>query len=93
MLLQLTDGHSDIALTFRPERCDNGSVNGNEFIRRARRHARKTKQEFRLDSRQGKGSHQTIRIGTRRTLVQHGEISAGILASMLKDLSINRGEF
>ena len=40
----------------------------------------------------GRGSHGEVRIGSYRTTVPHGEISMGTLASMLKDLHIDRGE-
>ena len=69
------------------------SMNGREFIRRARRYARRTEQDFRLDTRRGKGSHALLRLDSRRTTVPQGEIGRGLLASMLKDLSIDRGEF
>ena len=77
----------------RPERCDNALMNGREFIRRASRYARRNRLEFHLDTRHGKGSHQTIYLGDRYTRVQYGEISLGTLSAMLKDLDIDRREF
>ena len=74
----------------RPERCDNVPMNGREFIRRAGRYARRNGLEFHLDTRQGKGSHQTVHVGGRHTRVQHGEIAPRTLASMFRDLSIDR---
>ena len=71
----------------------NGVVNGREFIRRARRYARKNGLEFRLYTDRGKGSHQKLVIGDRNTVVQYGEISRGILTAMLRQLNINREEF
>ena len=68
-------------------------MNGREFVRRARRYARKTRQEFYFDERHGKGSHGTLTVGSRCTIVKHGEISKGMVTSMLKQLGINRQEF
>ncbi len=71
----------------------NGPVNGREFVRRARRYARKNGLEFSFDPTQGKGSHGEVRIGELWTTVQHGEIPRGTLFNMLKDLNISRREF
>ena len=68
-------------------------MKGREFVRRARRYARKTGEEFRFDQRRGKGSHGTLYLGNRHTMVKHGEISKGVLATMLKHLCIDRKEF
>ena len=64
-----------------------------EFIRRARDYARKTGQSFRFDPTHGKGSHGRVYVGARFTTVQRGELTRGILAAMLRQLSINRREF
>ena len=68
-------------------------MNGREFIRRARRYARRTKRDFYLDTHKGKGSHATLYMDSLRTTVQHGEISKGVLMSMFKDLDIDRERF
>ena len=68
-------------------------MNGREFVRRAGRYARSNGLTFRFEPRHGKGSHGSLYIGDHRTTVQHGEIPRGTLASMLKDLNINRREF
>ena len=68
-------------------------MNGREFIRRARRYARRTGRDFRLDKRRGKGSHVSLYMGDRDTIVKHGEIHKGALYSMLKDLDIDRERF
>ena len=68
-------------------------MNGREFVRRARRYARRNGLEFSFDPSRGKGSHGEVRIGHRHTMVQHGEIKPGTFAEMLKDLRINRREF
>ena len=68
-------------------------MNGREFVRRARRYARKNGLDFHFDPARGKGSHGTVYVGHLMTAVQHGEIPIGTLSSMLKDLNINRREF
>ncbi len=68
-------------------------MNGTEFLRRARRYARRTRQEFHFDRAGGKGSHGKLYIGAGRTVVKHGEISKGMLLSMLKQLGIEDKDF
>ncbi len=68
-------------------------MNGREFVRCARRYARKTSGKFHFDPRRGKGSHGTLCVGNRYTVVKHGEISKGMLTAMLKQLGIDRKEF
>ena len=63
-------------------------VNGAEFVRRIRRHARRTRQEFQLDQAGGKGSHEKLYLGDRRTIVKHGEIPKPLPKSMLKQLGV-----
>ncbi len=68
-------------------------MNNREFIRRARRYARRNGLEFYFDAAKGKGSHGTVYVGDRETQVPHGEIATGTFMSMLRDLNINRREF
>ena len=70
-----------------------GTVNGREFVRRARRYARRNGLEFSFDPSQGKGSHGTVYIGGFKTTVQYGEIKPGTLSTMLRQLNVNRQEF
>ena len=65
-------------------------VNDRELVRRARRYARRHRLDFEYAPRRGKGSHGEIRLGPHRTTVPHGEIPAGTLASMLRDLRVDR---
>ena len=67
-------------------------MNGREFVRRARRYARRNRLSFDFDPTRGKGSHGKLTIGDRSTIVQHGEIPQGTLAAMLRQLEINRQE-
>ena len=68
-------------------------MNGREFVRRARRYARRNGLVFRFDPGRGKGSHGTVYVGERRTIVGYGEIPSGTFAAMQKQLEINRKEF
>ena len=68
-------------------------MNGAEFVRRAKRYAKKTGRSCRFDPQVGKGSHGRIHVGGRFTTVARKEIGASLLASMLKDLDIDKGEF
>ena len=68
-------------------------MDGREFVRRARRYARRKKLGFNYDPIKGKSSHSEIRIGGRRTIVKKGEIRRGLLSAMLKQLEIDPREF
>ena len=68
-------------------------MNGREFVRRARRYARRNRLSFDFDPTRGKGSDGEVYIGEFRTTVQYGEIPRGTLASMPRDLDIDRREF
>ena len=70
-----------------------GVVDGREFVRRARRYARKKGLKSYFDPRRGKGSHGTVYVGDRFTMVKHSDIGPGLLASMLRDLGVDRQEF
>ncbi len=64
-----------------------------EFVRRARRYARRNGEAFRFDSAHGKGSHGRIYVGARFTTLKQGELSRGVVAAMLRQLNIDRKEF
>lgn len=68
-------------------------MNGREFVRRARRYARRNGLEWRHDPARGKGSHGTFYLGDRQAIVQHGEIPRAMLFSMFRQLGINPREF
>ena len=68
-------------------------MNGPEFVRRAKRYARKAGLEFYFDPSRGKGSHGTLYIGTRWTTVMRGELKSGTLRNMFKQLDIDKGDF
>ena len=68
-------------------------MDGREFVRRARRYARKKGLDFQHNPGRGKGSHGELYLGGRRTIVKAGTLSKGLLTAMLKQLEINREEF
>ena len=68
-------------------------MDGKEFIRRAKRYARKKGKKCHYDPRLGKGSHGRLHLGARLTTVPRKEIGKGLLAAMLKDLQIDKEEF
>lgn len=68
-------------------------VNSGEFLRRARRYARKANLQLRFDPSRGKGSHGLLYLGERRTVVKHGELKPGTLRAMLKQLGIREEDF
>ena len=69
-------------------------VNGAEFIRMVRRIARRRGEPVRYVAHRGKGSHGTLCVGARRTIVKDRkkEIGKGLLASVLSDLAIDPDE-
>ncbi|MGI9168925.1 MAG: hypothetical protein ACR2FH_01945 [Caulobacteraceae bacterium] len=68
-------------------------MNGEQFIRRARKWARVHGVPEHVDPSRGKGGHVTQTIGERYTMVKTGEIGTGLLHAMLKQLGIPRDEF
>ncbi|MDE2983965.1 MAG: type II toxin-antitoxin system HicA family toxin, partial [Gemmatimonadota bacterium] len=66
---------------------DIGGVNGAEFVRRARRYARKAGVNVRFDPRRGKGSHGMLYLGSQRTVVKQRELKPGTFRAMLKQLA------
>jgi hypothetical protein len=68
-------------------------MNGDQFIRRARKWAKANHSDFRVDSSRGKGGHQLLYIGAAMTTVKTSEIGAGLLRAMLKQLNIPPEEF
>ena len=68
-------------------------MDGREFLRRARRYAKKNRLEYAFRPARGKGSHGILVVGERLTTVQRGELSKAMLAAMLRQLDIPRREF
>lgn len=68
-------------------------MNDREFLRRARRYARRHRLSFRFDPERGKGSHGMAYLGGRQATVPQGEINRFTLMVVLRQLGINRREF
>ena len=68
---------------------------GAEFVRRVTRIGRERGVEVRLDIERGKGSHVTLRYGSRKTVVKdrRKELGPGLLSRMIRDLGLGRAEF
>ena len=68
-------------------------MTGAEFVRRARRYARRSGLSCRFDPSAGKGSHGRLHLGGRLTTVPRKELGKGLLSAMLKDLEIDKENF
>lgn len=68
-------------------------MNGKQFIKQAKAWAKANGHEFSIDASRGKGGHQIIRVGDRKTTVKTSEIGVGLLHAMLGQLNIPKGEF
>lgn len=66
-------------------------MNGNEFIKKLKQLGYNP----RFESKRGKGSHGTLYVGDRKTILKDRkkEIGAGLLNKMLKILCIDSDEF
>ena len=64
-----------------------------EFVRRAKRYAKRVGLVAYFNPSRGKGSHGRLHIGDRLTTVPRKEIGPGLLAAMLNDLNIDKKEF
>jgi len=68
-------------------------MNGQQFIRRARKWAKAGALPVAVEKSRGKGGHQILRIGSKWTTVKTGEIGTGLLAAMLEQLGVPKDEF
>lgn len=69
------------------------NLTGAEFLRRARRYAKRHGKAYHYDPRQGKGSHGILYVGDHRTTVKRGELATGTFRNMLKQLDIPKEDF
>jgi len=69
-------------------------VNGNELLKRLRRLARARNLQLKLVRERGKGSHATLYLGDRYTILKDRkkEIGTGLLLKLLHDLGINKSD-
>jgi predicted RNA binding protein YcfA (HicA-like mRNA interferase family) len=71
---------------------ENGGVRGSEFLRKVKAVARRSKLAFRWAPERGSGSHGTVYVGAKFTVVKDlkKEIGPGLLSDMLKQLGIRK---
>jgi mRNA interferase HicA len=69
-------------------------MTGSEFIRKAQMLAKSRGLSWRLDEKRGKGSHVTLYLGERMTVVRNpkDELKTGTLHAMCKQLGIRKNE-
>ena len=70
-------------------------MKGSEFIKRAKRLAKRRQLKCYIDKTRGKGSHITLYFGDRLTTVRNpkDELKSGTLRAMLSQLGIDKDEF
>lgn len=71
---------------------DNESVEGAEFLRRVKGYAKRNKLACRWSPERGVGSHGTLYLGSRFTVVKDlkKELGAGLLSDMCKQLGLRK---
>ena len=62
-----------------------------QFMRRLRRYCRKHGLTVSVDAARGKGSHVTLRVAGRRTIVKDGELAPGYIRMLLRQLGLPEG--
>ena len=69
-------------------------MTGEEFVKRIRRLGRERGVAVRFEPRTGKGSHGRLHFGERFTTVKdrRKDIGPGLLAAMLRQLGLSRGD-
>ena len=73
---------------------DTYSMNGNELLKRLRKIARGRRLQLQLVRERGKGSHGTLYLGDRFTIMKDRkkEIGPGLLKKMLTDLGLDKSD-
>ena len=71
---------------------DNADVKGSEFLRKVKVDARRKKLTYRWVPERGSGSHGTLYVGGRFTVVKDlkKELGPGLLSDMYKQLGIRK---
>jgi mRNA interferase HicA len=69
-------------------------MKGSEFLRKLKRYARVNGLTCQFVSERGKGSHCTIYLGDRKTIIRNlaDELKSGTLQAMLKQLCIKESD-
>ena len=70
------------------------AVNGTELVRKIRNLGRRRNVPVRFDPQHGKGSHGMLFFGERNTVIKDRkkEIGGGLLAKVLRDLGLTKGD-
>jgi len=63
-------------------------VNRDQFLKQVRKFAKANQLEFRLDKKRGKGSHITVYLDDKSTVIPSGELKKGTLISIKKKLKM-----
>jgi adenylate cyclase class IV len=59
-----------------------------QFVRRLRKYCRNRNLTVSVDAARGKGSHVTLRVADRRTIVKDGELAPGYVRMVLRQLGL-----
>jgi len=89
--LDLSSGYP---LENRTQLFDNQKMKGREFLRKVKAVAKRNKLAYRWNPQRGVGSHGTLYLGERFTVVKDlkKELGPGLLADMCKQLGIRKEE-
>jgi len=70
-------------------------LNGHEFLRLLKRYGRSRGLKVEMDEKRGKGSHATVFLGDRYTVLKDRkkELGKGLLRAMLSDLGVSPEDF
>ena len=79
-------------VAYRTEVFENTRVKGSEFLRKVKAVARRNKLTYRWVPERGSGSHGTVYVGAKLTVVKDlkKELGPGLLSDMLKQLGIRK---
>ena len=84
---------NDFLIDNRMFKSDYSVMNGMEFLKRAKRYAKKAGHGYRFNPTHGKGSHGRLYVGGNFATVKRGEIPPSLFNAMLKQLKIKKEEF
>ena len=73
---------------------DTSAMNGNELLKRLKKIARERRLQLLFVRERGKGSHGTLYLGDRYTIMKDRkkEIGPGLLKKMLTDLGLDKSD-
>ena len=63
-------------------------MNRDQLIKILRKQARKSGQPFEVDTKKGKGSHYRVRLGSRVSTIQSGELTPLMVRTIRKQLGL-----